>query len=598
MTQLRFSNNNKIYKNKIKQEWIKLEKWINAKQLKVILILEGDQNKTKDRFIKKLKSWSVNANSVKHFEFKKDFAGNDNEYLKFLISHLPQAGQIGIYESCWYDKALSKKQKSNRIRILEIEKILHQAGYIVLKYSLYVEENGKGLIFKDLEKEETKKWFHFKCSEFKIESISLIKHFIQQIPYGDLTFPHTSIDFSLLKKRAYNLRWATVEDGVIPLTAADPDFPIAPEIREAIKSYTNGGVFSYGPPTGLPEFREAAAEVLETRKGITCSPDRILPTDGAASGMFTIAKTILQAGDQVIIFDPVDFLFQKSVEEAGGNVIRIPFDPVTGSFNRQNFQQAISKKTKMICICNPHNPLGRVLTKKELRFIGSLAVKHNLWIMNDEIWSDIVYAPNEHINISSLDSEIAKRTISVYGFSKTFGLAGLRVGFIAAPSKKVFRKLLQTSQAETTATGVSTLSQVAAITAYKDCWYWVDAFLDHLTKVRNYSVNRLNKMPGIRCTKPEGTYLLFPNIQSFGLSSEEMAKYLLKKSKVAVVPGASKWFGPGAEGHIRLCFSTSMEIMKEALDRIEVALNELPINNSQEKVKIDELKIQSLENIK
>ena len=162
MTQLSFSNNNKIFKKQIKQEWIKLEKWINAKQLKVVLILEGDQNKTRDRFIKKLKSWSINANSVKHIELKNGNSENDNEYFKSLISYLPQAGQIGIYESCWYDKALSKNQKSHRIRILEIEKILHQAGYIVLKYSLYVEENGKGLIFKDLEKEETKKWFHFK----------------------------------------------------------------------------------------------------------------------------------------------------------------------------------------------------------------------------------------------------------------------------------------------------------------------------------------------------------------------------------------------------------------------------------------------------
>lgn len=402
----------------------------------------------------------------------------------------------------------------------------------------------------------------------------------------EINFANSAINFQLLQQRAFNLRWATVEEGVIPLTAADPDFPVAPEIQEAIKSYTSGGVFSYGPPTGLPEFKATAAEVLETRKGIKSDPDWILPTDGAASGMFTVAKMALRPGDEVIIFDPVDFLFQKSVEAAGGTIIRISLDLDTGSFDQEYLAQVISKKTKMICVCNPHNPLGRVLTKRELMFIGSLAVKHNLWIMNDEIWSDIVYAPNEHINISSLDQEIAKRTISIYGFSKTFGLAGLRVGFIAAPSKKVFDRLLNTSQAETTATGVSTLSQVAAIAAYKDCWYWADAFLNHLTKVRDYSVKRLNKMPGILCTKPEGTYLLFPNIQNFGLSSEEMTKYLLEKSKVAVVPGASKWFGPGAEGHIRLCFSTSMEIMEEALDRIELALNELPIINSQEKIKM------------
>ncbi len=392
---------------------------------------------------------------------------------------------------------------------------------------------------------------------------------------ANTTFSNNNVNLSLLKQRAYNLRWATVDEGVIPLTAADPDFPIAPEIIESIKSYTDGGVFSYGPATGLLSFREAAANVLQTRKGAKGDPELILATDGAASGMYTIAKAFLQPGDEVIIFDPVDFLFQKSVKSAGGKVVRIPLDPKTGRFDQQQLRLSITGKTKMICVCNPHNPLGKVLTKEELLFIGTTAVLHDLWIMNDEIWSDIIFEPSKHTNIVSLNSEIANRTISVYGFSKTFGLAGLRVGFIAAPNKKVFKKVLQASQAGSTAGGVSTLSQIAATAAYEKAWPWVDQFLEHLTEVRNYSVDRLNNMPGISCRKPDGTYLLFPNIESFGLSSEGMAQYLLEKAKVAVVPGAAKWFGPGAEGHIRLCFSTSMEIMTEALDRIEVALKEL-----------------------
>ena len=462
-----------------------------------------------------------------------------------------------------------------------------------MKYAFAKNDDSYPALFTQLEKIKKDHWFKVFYNEDSLEAYSLIEHFIEQIPHQDLSFPKSAVNFSLLKERAYNLRWATVEDGVIPLTAADPDFSVASEIQEAIKKYANGGLFSYGPMQGLPEFKEAVVEVLETRKGIVSEPDLVLPTDGAASGMYTIAKTFLEPGDEAIIFDPVDFLFKSSIESSGAKAIRIPFHEETGSYSPHELEAAINSKTKMICVCNPHNPLGRVMTKEELLYIGSLAVKHNLWIMNDEIWSDIVFAPHRHINIASLHQEIAKRTISVYGFSKTFGLAGLRVGFLMAPSQKVFDLILQTSKAQTTAGGVSTLSQIAATTAYKKCWYWVDAFLDHLTKVRNYSYSRLVKMPGITCRKPEGTYLLFPNIESYGMSSEAFAKLLLEKAKVAVVPGATKWFGEGAEGHIRLCYSTSKSIMKEALDRIETVLYDLPFREMENKNEVEKFSLKN-----
>ena len=395
-------------------------------------------------------------------------------------------------------------------------------------------------------------------------------------PAGDiLSFTDDQINLKILKKRAYNLRWATVDKGVIPLTAADPDFPVAKEITRAIKTYADAGVFSYGPGEGLPFFRNIAAQTVQQRKGVATHPDLILPVDGAASGMFSIARFALQPGDEVIIFDPVDFLFQQSVEAAGGVVVCLPFDTKTRTFNPIELMNLISPKTKMIAICNPHNPLGRVLNERELRTIGALAVKHNLWIMNDEIWSDIVYDRDDFRSIASIHPLVAARTITVHGFSKTFGLAGLRVGFIISPDEKVHQQLLKASKVQTTSAGVTTLSQVAAAAAYEHCWYWADAFVDHLRQVRDYAVHRLNAMEGVFCHSPEGTYVLFVNIESFGMSSEDMAAYLLDKAKVAVVPGAAKWFGTRAEGHIRICFSTSMRMMEIALNRIERALKML-----------------------
>jgi len=220
--------------------------------------------------------------------------------------------------------------------------------------------------------------------------------------------------------------------------------------------------------------------------------------------------------------------------------------------------------------------------KLTLEVIGKVAVENKLWIMNDEIWSDIIYSDTEFNSIANVHPWVAERTITIHGFSKTFGLAGMRIGYIAAPSEKVYQQLVTASRVSSTAAGVTTLSQIAATVAYEECWYWVDGFLKHLEKIRNYAVKRLNKMNGVYCAQPEGTYVLFVNIEAFGLTEEAMADYLLKKAKVAVVPGAAKWFGPGAIGHIRLCFSTSMVVVKAALDRIEFALAELRLKESRD----------------
>lgn len=388
-------------------------------------------------------------------------------------------------------------------------------------------------------------------------------------------FSDDQVCMQLLRQRAYNLRWAMLPEDVIALTAADPDFPVAPEIREAVCNYVRDGVLSYGPPEGLSEFRHTTSHIMTSRKGIPCSSKRILAVNGAAAGMFVAAKFALKPGDEALIFDPVDFLFRQSVEEAGGKAVTISLDTDHGSFDPDQVRRLITPRTRMIGICNPHNPLGRVLTREELQFLGDIAVEHKLWILNDEIWSDIIYSPQRHLSIATLSDEIAQRTITVYGFSKTFGLAGLRIGFLISPNLEVHESLVHTSRVRTTAAGTSTVSQIAAIAAFEKAWYWVEAFVAHLTKLRDEGVERLNAIPGVTCHAPEGTYLLFPDIRSFGLSSQQMADYLLKEARVAVVPGASQWFGPGAEGHIRICFSTSRKIFREGLDRIETALRKL-----------------------
>ncbi len=382
-------------------------------------------------------------------------------------------------------------------------------------------------------------------------------------------FADDRVPLDVLRERAFNLRWAAVAPDVIPLTAADPDFPVAPAITEAMGRYLAPGVLSYGPPEGLPSFREEVARFFVERRGLAAEADRVLATDGAAAAMFVVARWALEPGDEAIVFDPVDFLFAASVEAAGGRVRRCTVDPSTGRFDPDQMRALVGPRTRMIGLCHPHNPLGRVWEDDELGAIAEIAVEHDLVVLSDEIWSDIVYRPARFRSFATLGPEIARRTVTVYGFSKTFGLAGLRVGCLLAPDADTARALLEVSRATTTATGVATLSQVAATAALRSAWPYATAFVDHLRDQRDYAVERLNRLPGVRCRPPEGTYVLFPDVRATGIDAITLAERLHAEARVALVPGAPRWFGPGAAGHLRLCVSTSRAILTEALDRVE-----------------------------
>ena len=233
----------------------------------------------------------------------------------------------------------------------------------------------------------------------------------------------------------------------------------------------------------------------------------------------------------------------------------------------------ITQKTKLICLCNPLNPTGKVFTYKELKKLSELVVKYNLTILSDEIWSDIVFDNLPFTPIASLDEEIFKRTITVTGFSKSFGLAGLRIGAVLAPDTKIFNTLYKHTQHQSTAEGCNIIGQVAAHAALTACSDWLALFLDHLHQMRSLVVNGLQKIPGISCIPPQGCYVAFANIRETGISSEEMHQLLLSKAKVAVVPGLPEWFGTGASGYIRLSFATSSSILQRAIENITKTLN-------------------------
>jgi len=388
-------------------------------------------------------------------------------------------------------------------------------------------------------------------------------------------FGEAAVPLEALRRQAFNLRWATQPPDVIPLTAADPDFPVAPAVREAIARQAAEGLFCYGPAEGLPAFREACARFSQQRRGCPARPEQVLAVDGAAAGMRQVCAHLLRSGDEAIIFDPVDFLFQAAVEAAGGRVRRLPVDPLSGDLALEQLESLVTPRTRLLGICNPLNPVGRVLRQDELESLGSFALRHGLAILNDEVWADIVYPPVRFQSVAALGPELAARCWTVHGFSKNYGLAGLRVGCVVTPDAAACTELAQSSLASTTMSGAATLSQIAAIAALQEADDWLEAWLRHLRRQRDLAVAELGTMPGTRVRAPEGTFVLFPQVDHRGLEAEALTARLLERQRLALVPGSPRWFGPGAKGHLRLVFSTSEAILREGLDRLRRGLEEL-----------------------
>lgn len=379
-------------------------------------------------------------------------------------------------------------------------------------------------------------------------------------------FEHSEIDLSVLKDRAYNHRWAEQADGVLPLTAADPDFKVAPEITAALNDYINQGYFSYGPAFGYDAFRSAVAEWYKNKHQVPAKMDQVLGFNSAAEALDKVASVLFENGGNALIPDPVDFLFQTSIKRNGGFVQTFNFDLKTGRLDIDQLKASINKDTKAIYLCNPNNPSGHLLADEDLIEVIRLAELHDLMVVSDEIWMDIFY--EEKINsVAAINTLAQERTIIISGLSKNFGLAGLRVGYCICPTVSFREKLLEVSGHEMTIGGLSTLSQVAATAAFTSCDYWLQGFRSHLYEIRNLLVDAVNDIQGFKMQSPKGTYLAFIGLDE-GVDETRLAEDIKEKVKLALVPGSARWFGPAASGHLRLCFSTSRENIEEAIVRL------------------------------
>ena len=219
--------------------------------------------------------------------------------------------------------------------------------------------------------------------------------------YGDL-FTDDKVNLDVLRRRGSSMRWGSLPEDVIPMTAADPDFMPAQEIRDAMMEYIREGYFPYAPFDGIAGLRDTLAQGQMFRNGVSVDPRFIIPVDSAAAALHAVASSILRPGDEAIIFDPVDLLFGISIRYAGAKAICYPSIYENGRWKLDDLEEYISPRTKMICLCNPHNPLGCLYQEEDLRIIAGLAEKYHLWIMNDEVWSDIIYSEHKFTDRKSV----------------------------------------------------------------------------------------------------------------------------------------------------------------------------------------------------
>ena len=382
-------------------------------------------------------------------------------------------------------------------------------------------------------------------------------------------FDNSNIKLDVLKKRAFNYRWAEVPDGVIPLTAADPDYPVAPEIQEAMMDYVKDGYFSYTPKLGYPEFKDSISKALMERKGEEIDPELILPIDSAARGMYVIAQTVLRQGDEMIVFDPVDYLFRESCLAAGGKVVLFPAKLKDGYIDLSELENYITPKTRMIGLCNPHNPYGVVYRPEDLEHIMSLCEKYNLYIMNDEIWSDIILDGHKHIPTQSVSEDAKNRTIAVYAPSKTFNLAGLIGSYHIIYNKYLRDRVIKQSELSHY-NSMNVLSMYALIGAYKTEGYeWTDELRTVITKNVNYAYDFITRnFKGVKLAKPEGTYMLYLDCgewcREHGMTMDELIKAGIA---VGVVWQDGRPFNnPSA---IRMNLAVPYSLVVEAFDRLD-----------------------------
>jgi len=357
---------------------------------------------------------------------------------------------------------------------------------------------------------------------------------------------------------------------IIHLEIGEPDFDTPQNIKEAAVKALYSGYTHYVPAAGILELREAIAEYVSRSRKIPVDPEEVVVTPGAKPIMFFAILACVNPGEEVLYPNPGFPIYESMINFVGAKPVPIPLKEENDfSIDHEHVKEKISKKTKMIILNSPENPTGGVLTKEDLKVIADcIANRDDVIVLSDEVYSRIIYE-GTHESIASLP-EMKEKTIILDGFSKTYAMTGWRLGY-GVMRKDLAEKITQLMINSNSCT--CAFVQVAGIEALKGPQDFVDRMVAEFRNRREIIVEGLNRIKGITCKKPKGSFYVFPNITGTGMHSSELSDYLLKEAGVAVLSGTA--FGEYGEGYLRMSFANSAENIKEALKRMEAALEKL-----------------------
>jgi len=353
---------------------------------------------------------------------------------------------------------------------------------------------------------------------------------------------------------------------IVHLEIGEPDFETPDNIKNAAIKALEDGYTHYGPAAGLPQAREAFADYISRDRGVQVSPSQIVVTPGAKPIMFYTILSLVNAGDEVIYPNPGFPIYESMIKYIGGKPVPIPLEEDKGfAFDLDRFESLITDKTKLVIINSPQNPTGGVLSREVLEGIARLAVERDFYILDDEIYSKIVY-DGVHESIYPFEG-MKERAIMIEGHSKTYAMTGWRLGFGVIPEELA----PQIAKLQTNANSCTcSFTQIAGVEALQGPQDSVTAMVKEFKRRRDLIVEGLNRIPGISCHTPKGAFYVFPNIRGTKMKSKELETMLLEEAGVAVLSGTS--FGAYGEGYLRLSYANSQDNIRKALDRITSAL--------------------------
>ncbi len=365
---------------------------------------------------------------------------------------------------------------------------------------------------------------------------------------------------------------------VINLSVGEPDFPTPENIKQAAKKAIDENQTKYTINAGTVELRKAIAAKLKKDNNLDYDIKNIIVSNGAKHSVFNCILATVNKGEEVIIPAPYWVSYPDMVGIANGTSIIIDTKEENGfKVTPEELENAITPRTKALILCNPSNPTGSAYSKEELEKVAEVCLKHNFYIISDEIYEKLIYGDFKFVSFPSLNEELKKRTLLVNGLSKAYSMTGWRVGY-AAGSEEVIQGINKI-QSHTTSNAAS-ISQAASLEALCGSQDAVEEMRKEFQKRRDYFYNELTSIDGISCYKPEGAFYLFPNVSAYFTKSNgeknikdsmDFAMYILSDAKIAAVPGSAF----GAEGFVRFSYATSMENLKDAAARLKESLKKL-----------------------